>query len=37
MTSGGLLAAVDPSRATEINGWRVGRLLTGPPGSINVT
>jgi hypothetical protein len=35
MTSGGLLAAVpDPA---GIDGWTVGRLLTGTPGSINVT
>jgi selenide,water dikinase len=35
MTSGGLLAAVpDPSK---IDGWRVGRLIAGLPGAINVT
>lgn len=37
MTSGGLLAAVAPDRATEIDGWVVGRLLAGPPGAISVT
>jgi selenide,water dikinase len=36
MTSGGLLAAVEPSRAAEIDGWVVGRLLPGPAGSIRV-
>jgi selenide,water dikinase len=35
MTSGGLLAAVpDPA---GIDGWTVGRLVPGEPGSINVT
>jgi selenide, water dikinase len=34
MTSGGLLAAVEPARASEIDGWIVGRLVDGPPGSI---
>jgi selenide,water dikinase len=37
MTSGGLLAAVAPERAAEIDGWPVGRLLTGPPGTMSVT
>ena len=33
MTSGGLLAAVAPERAAEIDGWVVGRLVPGPPGT----
>ncbi len=37
MTSGGLLAAVSPAQAPEIDGWPVGHLLHGRPGSINVT
>ncbi len=37
MTSGGLLAAVAPSRAHEIDGWVVGRLIDGPAGTIRVT
>jgi selenide, water dikinase len=36
MTSGGLLAAVAPERATEIDGWVVGRLVEGAPGTISV-
>jgi selenide,water dikinase len=36
MTSGGLLAAVAPDRAAEIDGWVVGRLVDGPAGSISV-
>jgi selenide,water dikinase len=36
MTSGGLLAAVDPERAGEIAGWVVGRLVEGPAGRISV-
>jgi selenide,water dikinase len=36
MTSGGLLAAVEPSRAAEISGWVVGRLVAGVPGTIVV-
>jgi selenide,water dikinase len=36
MTSGGLLAAVDPSRASEIPGTVIGRLTDGPPGTIAV-
>jgi selenide,water dikinase len=36
MTSGGLLAAVAPSRAGELDGWVVGRLVAGPAGSIDV-
>ena len=36
MTSGGLLAAVAPERAGEIDGWVVGRLLAGAPGAIAV-
>jgi selenide,water dikinase len=36
MTSGGLLAAVPPERAREIDGALVGRLVAGPPGSITV-
>jgi selenide,water dikinase len=34
MTSGGLLAAVDPSRAAEIDGAVVGRLVEGEAGTI---
>jgi selenide,water dikinase len=34
MTSGGLLAAVDPARAGEIEGWVVGRLAEGEPGAL---
>jgi selenide,water dikinase len=37
MTSGGLLAAVAPARASEIDGWTIGRLIAGPPGTLNVT
>jgi selenide,water dikinase len=37
MTSGGLLAAVAPSRASEVDGWVVGRLVEGPAGTIRVT
>jgi selenide,water dikinase len=36
MTSGGLLAAVAPDRAGEIDGWVVGRLVAGAPGTIAV-
>ncbi|MEA2291331.1 MAG: selenide, water dikinase, partial [Solirubrobacteraceae bacterium] len=36
MTSGGLLAAVAPGRAGEIDGWVVGRLVAGEPGTIAV-
>jgi selenide,water dikinase len=36
MTSGGLLAAVEPGRAGEIEGWVVGRLEEGPAGRIRV-
>jgi selenide,water dikinase len=36
MTSGGLLAAVAPERAGEIDGWVVGRLVEGAPGTISV-
>ncbi len=36
MTSGGLLAAVAPERTGEIDGWVVGRLSAGAPGSIAV-
>ncbi len=34
MTSGGLLAAVPPGSASAIDGWPVGRLLPGTPGTI---
>jgi selenide,water dikinase len=34
MTSGGLLAAVPPGAAMD--GWVVGRLVSGEPGSIRV-
>jgi selenide,water dikinase len=37
MTSGGLLAAVAPERAGEIDGWVVGRLRDGAPGRISVS
>jgi selenide,water dikinase len=36
MTSGGLLAAVAPERAGDIDGWVVGRLAAGPPGTVVV-
>jgi selenide, water dikinase len=36
MTSGGLLAAVDPSRAPEIPGAVIGSLIDGPAGTISV-
>jgi selenide,water dikinase len=36
MTSGGLLAAVDPARASEIPGAIIGSLIDGPPGRITV-
>jgi selenide,water dikinase len=36
MTSGGLLAAVAPDRAGEIDGWAIGRLVDGAPGAIAV-
>jgi hypothetical protein len=36
MTSGGLLAAVDPRRAAEIDGAVVGRLVEGEAGTIVV-
>jgi len=36
MTSGGLLAAVAPERAGEVEGWVVGRLQAGRPGTIAV-
>jgi selenide,water dikinase len=36
MTSGGLLATVPPERVERIDGWRVGELAPGPPGSISV-
>jgi selenide,water dikinase len=36
MTSGGLLAAVPPERAAEIDGAVVGRLVAGAPGTILV-
>ena len=34
MTSGGLLAAIDPARSMD--GWAIGRLVDGPPGAISV-
>jgi selenide,water dikinase len=37
MTSGGLLIAVDPSRASEVPGAIVGRLVEGAAGEIVVT
>jgi selenide,water dikinase len=36
MTSGGLLAAVPPERAGEVDGWVLGRLVAGEPGTIAV-
>jgi selenide,water dikinase len=36
MTSGGLLAAVAPGRAEPIDGWVVGRLVEGAPGTLRV-
>jgi selenide,water dikinase len=36
MTSGGLLAAVAPERAAEIDGWVIGRLVEGAPGTVAV-
>jgi len=36
MTSGGLLAAVAPERASELPGAVIGRLTEGPPGTISV-
>ena len=36
MTSGGLLAAVAPERAGAVDGWVVGRLVAGEPGTIAV-
>jgi selenide,water dikinase len=36
MTSGGLLAAVAPDRAGEIDGWVVGSLVAGEPGAITL-
>jgi len=36
MTSGGLLAALPASRADEVPGAVVGRLLDGPPGTVSV-
>jgi selenide,water dikinase len=36
MTSGGLLVAIDPERAAEVDGVVIGRLLDGEPGAISV-
>jgi selenide, water dikinase len=36
MTSGGLLAAVAPGRADEVEGWVVGRLVEGEAGTLRV-
>ncbi len=36
MTSGGLLVAVDPQRASEVPGTLIGRLVDGPAGMIAV-
>jgi selenide,water dikinase len=36
MTSGGLLAAVPPDAAGAIEGWVVGRLVAGEPGTVRV-
>jgi selenide,water dikinase len=37
MTSGGLLAAVPPGGESAIDGWVVGRLVAGEPGTIRVS
>ncbi len=37
MTSGGLLAALAPERATEAAGWVIGRLVEGPAGEVRVS
>jgi hypothetical protein len=36
MTSGGLLAAVEPGRACDLPGAVVARLVDGPAGTITV-
>jgi selenide, water dikinase len=36
MTSGGLLAAVDPAQAATVDGWVIGRLVAGEAGAIAV-
>jgi selenide,water dikinase len=36
MTSGGLLVALPPERAREVDGWVVGRLAEGEPGAMTV-
>jgi selenide,water dikinase len=36
MTSGGLLAAIPPGTADLMPGWRIGRLVDGPPGQIRI-
>ena len=36
MTSGGLLAAVPAERAGQVDGWVVGRLESGPAGTLTV-
>jgi hypothetical protein len=36
MTSGGLLAAVDPDRAGSVPGAVIARLVDGPAGTITV-
>jgi selenide,water dikinase len=35
-TSGGLLVAIDPSRAGDVSGVVIGELVAGPPGAIRV-
>jgi hypothetical protein len=37
MTSGGLLAALPPERASEMPGAVIGRLVDGPAGEIGVS
>jgi selenide,water dikinase len=37
MTSGGLLVALPPERAGEVEGWVVGRLVDGEPGAVRVS
>jgi len=36
MTSGGLLVALPPARAGEVDGWELGRLVPGEAGTIRV-
>jgi selenide,water dikinase len=36
VTSGGLLVAVEEDAASELDGWVIGRLVTGEPGSVSL-